>query len=329
MEIFRLVTELTMPFRSTARFTILQTFLVGCFVSAQAVSAADESPPPAASVTVTAPRPPTAQELAGESVPHFIAHHARVSPVLGKLTRWRVGICPETRGLDARFDAYITARIRAVALKVGAPVLPEDKCDVNVQISFTSEPQKLMDEIAKQPILLGFHYASQTKKLAQVTHPIQGWYITHTRGVDGTSVVDHSVPVSMWGSADAGTNALHAGTVPPCGIGSRIITICSSGISNALVVADTRKVVGYTVESIADYLTVMVLTMVESQDSCDPLPSILNLMASDCREGEKPDTVTAGDLAYLKALYQTNLELAPEVEKSEVLTSMMQQFGSW
>jgi hypothetical protein len=302
-----------------------RTLLIAFIMSAQAVSAADGPPPPVPSVTVTAPKPPTAQELAGESVSHFIAHHARVSPVLGKLTRWREGICPNTRGLDAGFDAYITARIRAVALEVGAPVQPADKCHANVSINFTTEPQKLMVEFAtRDPGLLGFHYVSQTKKLTQVSHPIQGWYITNTRGFNGGSNTDQTVPISMWGSGDL----LNAGTMPPCGMGSRIITICSSEISHALVVADTRKVVGYTVESIADYLAVMVLTMVESQDSCDPLPSILNLMASNCRDGEKPDSVTAGDLAYLKALYRTNLELVPEAEKSEILANMMQQFGS-
>jgi hypothetical protein len=120
-----------------------------------------EAPPPSASlpdVTVTAPRPPTPQELAGEAVPDFVKSHATPSTAIDQLTRWRTAICPLTRGLDPGLNAFVSARIRAVAAAVGAPHDESPACKSNVQILFTLEPQQVLDEVAKQDSrLLGFH----------------------------------------------------------------------------------------------------------------------------------------------------------------------------
>jgi hypothetical protein len=70
-------------------------------------------------VTVTSPRPPTPQELADEAVPNFITAHTTPSTIIHQLTRWRNGICPLTQGLSPAFNAFVSARIEAVAAAVG------------------------------------------------------------------------------------------------------------------------------------------------------------------------------------------------------------------
>ena len=106
------------------------------------------SPAEISDVTVTAPRPPTDQELAGDSLSQFVIHHATVhyfnTGVTGNLARWRGGmqsICPVTDGLSLAQNAYITARVRALATYVGAPVDLAPRCKDNVQILFTDRPQ--------------------------------------------------------------------------------------------------------------------------------------------------------------------------------------------
>src|SRR5271170_1931377 len=91
-------------------------------------------------VTVTAPTPPTDQELAGNSLNDFILHHATThfanTPTTGNLARWRGGrqsICPQTMGLAPGYSAFVTARLRALAAYVGAPVQSDPKCKSNVQ----------------------------------------------------------------------------------------------------------------------------------------------------------------------------------------------------
>jgi len=276
-------------------------------------------------VTVQAPHPPTAAELAGESVPHFILHHATAPTALGQLTRWREGICPATAGLDPAFNAFVTARIRAVATSVGAPVQADTKCRVNLEILFTTDPQTAINEIAKRsPRLLGNYSRSELASAAAVTHPIQGWYVTATRGTSGTRMVDDSARITvLWGNGIGDV----VGSVPACQPGSRLHNECNSDIVNVILIADTRKVAGYTIGSISDYLAVLALSMEQTPDECDPLPSILDLMTPNCRDTGKPTGVTAGDLAFLKGLYDTDLSAAPALEREDIYAQMMGQFG--
>jgi hypothetical protein len=63
---------------------------------------------------------------------------------------------------------------------------------------------------------------------------------------------------------------------------------CYSGIVGAIFVIDTAKVAGYTLGSIAEYVSMLALSMVESPDHCDPLPSIQDLMAPSCGARDPP-----------------------------------------
>jgi hypothetical protein len=108
-------------------------------------------PPEIPDVTVMAPSPPTDQELAGRSLDEFILHHATThfanTSTVGNLARWRGGmqsICPSTAGLTPGYSAFVTARLRALAAYVGAPVQSDPQCKSNVQILFTDNPQKEM-----------------------------------------------------------------------------------------------------------------------------------------------------------------------------------------
>jgi hypothetical protein len=98
----------------------LRAAMFGAFLSfgGTAVAAADDGVP---NVTVTAPRPPTAQELAGQAVPNFVRSHSTPSRVTGQLTQWRTPVCPWAEGLDDDMDNYVTARIRAMLPPLALP----------------------------------------------------------------------------------------------------------------------------------------------------------------------------------------------------------------
>jgi hypothetical protein len=98
-----------------------------------------------------------------------------------------------------------------------------------------------------------------------------------------------------------------------------------SGIGIVVLVVDTTKVVDYTIGTIADYLAMLTLSVVQSPDHCDPLPSILDLMSSSCGAREKPTAITAGDLAFLKALYYRNTGLGPSRSRAAIESNMMSQ----
>jgi hypothetical protein len=289
--------------------------------------------PEISDVTVTAPTPPTDQQLAGNSLYEFIAHHATThsgnSTTDRNLARWRGGmqsICPLTEGLDPGYDAFVTARLRAIAAYVGAPVQSNAQCKSNVQILFTNNPQEKMDSVMKWATGVAFYgrYAHAGGDLVafKSDHAIQGWYLT-TRG--GGIVVNTDVALvglnvlPIWPQITQ--NYIGTGTT-----GTHLGGTGGSGIGIVILVVDTAKVVGYTIGTIADYLAMLTLSVAQSPDHCDPLPSILDLMSSSCGTREMPTAITAGDLAFLKALYYKNVSFGPSPSRAAIDDNMMRQF---
>jgi hypothetical protein len=285
-------------------------------------------PPETPDVTVTAARAPTDAELAGDSLSQFIVHHATVhyfNPgVTGSLANWRGGkrsICPLTKGLSPEQDDYVTARIRALAAYVGAPVQPRPQCEYNVTILFTNNPQAEMDEVFKwATVYFRNRYAGGTRDLIRFTsgHAIQGWYLMGG-GLNNDLELAHLDVWPIWPQITQ-----HYAAIGPTGThfgGGR-----TSGIGAVILVVDTTKVVGYRIGAIADYLAVLSLSVAQSPDHCDLLPSILDLTSSSCGAREMPSGITAGDLAFLKALYYKSTGLYGTLTRSQIQNNMVRQF---
>jgi hypothetical protein len=270
-------------------------------------------------VTVTAPRPPTHEELAGDSLPQFVVHHATVhyfnTGVTGSLARWRGGkrsICPRTSGLSPEQNAFVTARLRALATYVGAPVQPGPQCEYNVTITFTDSPQGTMDEVFKwATVYFRNRYSGGMRDLIEFRsdHEIQGWYLMGG-GLNADLALAHLDVWPIWPQIIRRSNESGSG----------------SGIGVVILVVDTTKVIGYTIGAIADYLAMLTLSVVQSPDHCDPLPSILDLTSSSCGKRERPTAMTAGDLAFLKALYYKNTGLGRSLTRSQIQNNMVRQF---
>jgi hypothetical protein len=80
-----------------------------------------------------------------------------------------------------------------------------------------------------------------------------------------------------------------------------------SSITHVLIVADINKLGGHEIGPVSDYIAMLALSHPRSLDDCNELPSILDLMSSRCGAREKPQALTANDIAYLKALYAADL----------------------
>jgi hypothetical protein len=274
-------------------------------------------------VTVTAARPPTDQELAGSSLRQFVMHHATVhyenTGTKGNLAHWRSGkqsICPQTEGLTPAFNAFVTARVRAVAENVGAPVQSDLKCEDNVRIVFTNDPEKIMKGVVEwASIYFGVRYPAMRPFIAyKADHAIQGWYMTTRR----------RSPVL---NSDVGLLALDLQPIWPEVIPNGLKDDGDmSGIGVVILVVDTTKIVGYPIGALADYLAVLTLSVAQSPDHCDPLPSILDIMSSSCAAREKPTAITAGDLAFLKALYYRNTGIGSSPSWDDIEFTMMREF---
>jgi hypothetical protein len=258
---------------------------------------------PVEQIIVIGTKPVEAKVLEKAATP-FVRAHSLPGRVSGQIARWKRGICPLTRGLSPAYNDFITARVREVAGSVGAPVDERSPCKHNIEIIFTTEPQKLLDEVARDhDILLGFHWTAQTKKLATFSNPLAAWYVTATTDRAGVETTDEQQELLNG-----------AGPLP----------VFSSAIVNALIVADTNKLVGYTIGSISDYVAVLALSQARTLEECNDLPSILDLMRN-CAAGEKPEAISDVDRAYLRALYKINMRNPLFFQQTEISIHMIKE----
>jgi hypothetical protein len=267
-------------------------------------------------VTVPAPQRPQASPAPTPEIRNFVRSRGATARI-GQLARWRDDICPQTLGLPPAFNAFVSKRVQDVAAAVGAPVKPGARCTTNVAIIFTPRPQQLLDDIRqKHTVLLGFHYPAQLKRIATFNHPIQAWYVTATQGSGGNVAVPGS----------GGGLVLDDSCCPEPGgtAGSKFSVGLNSQIEIAMVVADANKVADHDIGAIADYVALLALAQTKPADGCGPLPSITDLLASNCGAGPRPNAITDADIAYLKALYDINLGTVLWAEQSSIADRMQQ-----
>jgi Secretin and TonB N terminus short domain len=271
-------------------------------------------------IAVTAAGLPTDEELAGNSLSLFVNHHATThdfnNPISRNLGHWRGGlqsICPSTTGLSANYNAFVTSRLRAVAEYVGAPLHSDPKCADNVTVVFTDNPEQAMKGIVSwaEKYFIRKNRFESIKRLIAYTndHAIQGWYFTTGGGARALTTEIGLLPVNLlpiWPQID------------PRNRGGD-----TNGIGAVVLIVDVGRIEGAPIGAIADYLAVLSLSVIQSPNNCDPLPSILDLMSSSCGAREMPTAITAGDLAFLKALYFKNTGLGPSLSRTAVEYNMM------
>ena len=289
------------------------TCLLGpCTAWSQTASLPGAPAPDLAEITVIAPRPPTASEVAGDNVMTFINSHSKPkSSGTGTLSRWKEAVCVKTEGLPAAFEDYVSARIEAIASAAKTPQQKRSPCRPNVFVIFTNEPQKFIDTVvARDPEMLGYHYSAQLERLKSVDRPIQAWHITGLEANLSGVMLD-----SVWASPLIVTS------------GTRIATGVKSFIVFTLVVVDGKKVLGYPMRTISDYIAMLTLAQVRLTDACGELPSILDLLATACTR-ERAQSITAADLAYLRALNLVGQEVDYFMQKKDIEAKMRKQLVS-
>jgi hypothetical protein len=246
----------------------------------------------------------------------FVESHAAVDPAIHQMSRWKNGLCPRVTGLTPEADAFVKGRVEDVARSVGAQRGGVDpKCEVNVEIFFTTEPQKLLDHLAQAaPLLLGLTRAAGDTAFNRA---IQAWYLMGTTSTAGFQ------PSGDGADATLSTSLSDAVGNQPAGItGSYFTKGLTSELRHVLIIVDRGKVASLSVRAIADYVATLSLTHMGSLDTCNELPSIIDVLSSGCGERGKPTSLTDADTAYLKALYLSNRETNLNLEQGEMRDQM-------
>jgi hypothetical protein len=274
----------------------------------------------------------------------FVQSHAKPSTLIGQIGRWRVKVCPAVTGLQGAAAEVVSRQIENVARSVGAPTVTSGKrCSVNIEVIFTGEPQALLDHIAatKYRPLLGYYRETELKQVTTFNHPVQAWYMT------GTHSLDAGLPIAGldFGHAGAETggdditsilstglkidSAAHDGSLGFGASGnpeSHLTKGLRSEFMHVLIIVDSKGVAKYSLRSISDYIALLALTRIGSQDTCSGLSSILTLFDAGC--GQPPAEITSADTAYLKALYGANLNMNLNLEQSDIRERMLETVSS-
>jgi hypothetical protein len=263
-------------------------------------------------ITVIAPRPPTASEVAGDNIKIFVNSHSEPkNSGTGTLSRWKEAVCVKTEGLSLALEDYVSARVEAIAAAVRTSPPKQNPCAPNVYVIFTNEPQRFIDHAVDQnPEILGYHYSAQLKRLKTIDHPIQAWHVTGLQAGASTVQLD-----SVWASP----LMVSAATGISTGVRSFILF--------TLVIVDGKKMEGYKLRSIADYVAMLALAQVRLTEGCGELPSILDLMASACTR-EKPKSITSSDLAFLRALNTVGQEVDYFLQTKAIEFKMKKQLAT-
>lgn len=277
-------------------------------------------------VVVTAPRLRPEKAL-----DNFIIAHAKAAPLLGKIARWRDGICPITIGLPAKFNQYVSQRIIRVAMTAGAPLAPAEPCRTNVIVIATPQPQAVLDFVrAKRPALLGFHYKSRAARHATMNLPIQAWYSTATedaRGFMQAELPQLSFEMGELLASSVGGGVMTSGTRRVTG--DRTGDGLKSQFTTAIIMVDTTKIAGQEIGPISDYIAMLALSQGQYYDVCQDIPTITNLMATGCGAEMKPVALTDIDVTYLRGLYRMNAGMSYIGQRGSIAFNMKRTLGGY
>lgn len=269
--------------------------------------------PPEQTVTVTGERPQDRDEVHREAH-DFVDSHA-VTTQIGQYARWHDPICVRTWGLPLALNAAVSNKVMDIAERLGVPTNRAELCNPNVRIGFTSEPQAMIERAARRnPLIIGFHYASQGRRLRTVRLPVQAWYVTATRAGSGGSAGDGGTEREVIDQAGV--------RVPGSGTASRITSGISSVLAHVLIFADARAAAGEDVDAMAELFAYLALAQTPVAETCDDAETILNLMNPACPATRRPVALTRQDVAYLRALYRINPEATPLMQRGALVGQM-------
>jgi hypothetical protein len=102
---------------------------------------------------------------------------------------------------------------------------------------------------------------------------------------------------------------------------SRFSICLSSEFQHVLVIVDTNRVKDLPTGVLADYVTMLSLSQPKSLDGCNVLPSVVDLFSKACADVAM-DGLTRTDVAYLTALYKTDLEARKAGQQTDIAGRM-------
>jgi hypothetical protein len=107
--------------------------------------------------------------------------------------------------------------------------------------------------------------------------------------------------------------------------GTRLGDGLRSDLYHVIIVVNPDQLKDYEIGSLADYISLLALSQLNALDTCQQLPSIVNLLAEGC--ARKENALTDSDLAYLRGLYKMSPDRTLRTQQDEMAYQMSESLA--
>ena len=210
----------------------------------------------------------------------------------GHIARWNSPICPQVTGLRDELNAYVGGTVTAIAEAVGVRT-GGDGCDPNIVIAFMHEPTEFIATLRRQrPAHLASLDLRERNALAASGAAARSWSVNEFRTRDGRTVRQND-------GNNVDSDLVLGGSQ---GRASRISNELRADFSTVYLLIDLDQLEGVTMQQLSAFVAMQALTAADVSGPIHPDRTILNLFGSGV---EAPADITDWDIAYLRALYET------------------------
>jgi hypothetical protein len=233
------------------------------------------------------------------------------------LARWGQPICPLVAGLPVEQGEAVLTRLSEIAIAATAKLAPPDCAEPNFEVLVTSDPKRLLTKWrARNPLLFGPVPPEggevPIRRFINTDRPVRVWY--------NTEVTDSAGATPNDGHFLLGDNAIRA---PSVGVwdNPRMTWTALLKLSTVIIVVDSRRVKGFSVRQLADYIGMIGLAQPNLDSDVQGAPTILSLFA-DSSATDRPQGLSEWDYAFLKGLYRT--DQASPWQRSQIVRYVVQ-----
>lgn len=232
------------------------------------------------------------------------------------LARWEQPICPLVAGLPVEQAEAVLTRLSEIAIAAKVQLAPPNCTEPNFEVLVTSDPKHLLTKWrARNPLLFGpvppLSGEVPIRRFINTDRPVRVWY--------NTSLTDSSGGAPNDGHLLLGDISVSA---PVVGVWSnpRLTWTALLKLSTVIVVVDSRRVKGYSLRQLVDYIGMIGLAQPNLDSDMQGAPTILSLFA-DSSAADRPEGLSEWDYAFLKGLYST--DQASLWQRSEIVAAVV------
>ncbi|WP_156851893.1 hypothetical protein [Novosphingopyxis baekryungensis] len=221
----------------------------------------------------------------------------------GQMARFAAPICPRALGFPTTYGPTIEQRIRRDAKKAGLKT-GGAKCTGNLIVIVSDDPPAFLSYAFKTvPGMFDALTHAERNALFANTGPSWAWQAVE-------AVDSYGQPADI-----AGQTKMRA---------SRIGLEGRQNFSLSFVVIDVGAIEGLTLQQLADFAAMRTLAKVRNEATRSQRPdSILGLFALP--DKKRPEEITSGDLAMLRALYATSPSLSAKRQRAAMERQMKRE----